>query len=446
MHSVDTQSVCPVCLRVLPARRVVEAGKTYLYKSCPEHGDFRTMVFAGEYDDWGGAHQDVPPVHPARGILRGCPYDCGLCPEHRQRSCCVLLEVTARCSLRCPVCFASADTTGQDMPLADIRRCFEELLHCGGPFNIQLSGGEPTERDDLDEIIRMGKALGYPFFQLNTNGVRIATEPGYVEGLVAAGLDCVFLQFDGVTDAPYTALRGKPLWALKQRAVEACEKAGVGVVLVPTLARGINTQEAGAILDYALAHMPAVRGVHFQPMSRFGRCEVEAARYTLPELLADIQAQTGGRMRSADFSPGNAEDAHCSFSANYTRAADGSLQAWGRSCGCGTQTCCEREDKTDASARARKFVAARWSARRAADRDGRDIPGAASLDAFLDKMEKQTLAVSAMAFMDAWTLDLERLRACYIHVARLGEKGVELIPFCAYNLTAEDGTALYRGT
>lgn len=141
----------------------------------------------------------------------------------------------------------------------------------GRQANIQLSGGEPTVRDDLPDIIRLGREKGFTYFQLNTNGLRLAREPGYAQKLKQAGLNCVFLQFDGVTNGPYQALRGAPLLEEKKRAIQSCAAARLGVVLVPVVAPGINLDQLGAILDFALEWLPVVRGVHFQPITYFGR-------------------------------------------------------------------------------------------------------------------------------------------------------------------------------
>ena len=123
------------------------------------------------------------PKNPFTEIKQGCPYDCGLCPDHRQQSCCVLLEVTQRCDLRCPVCFAdAAHNPSPDLSLSEIGVWYERLLAAGGPFNIQLSGGEPCVRDDLPEIIRLGRSHGFTFFQLNTNGLRLARDAAYLAG------------------------------------------------------------------------------------------------------------------------------------------------------------------------------------------------------------------------------------------------------------------------
>ena len=451
-----TESVCPVCLKKLEARKVQTGNQVFLEKSCPEHGDFRALIWNGApaYETFDRKRCFVSPVAPAVKADKGCPDDCGLCVQHRQRTCCVLLEVTNRCNLECPVCFASsraetdAQTAGSENEpdLENIRHRFEAMMSMGGPFNIQLSGGEPTMRNDLADIIRMGKETGFPFFQLNTNGIRSGKDLAYLKELADAGLDCVFLQFDGLREETYRALRGRELLKEKMDALTACERARVGVVLVPVIVPGINDGEVGDILNFALEHMPAVRGVHFQPASQFGRYDplLSKKHFTLPDLLRAIETQTGGKMKAEHFSPGNAENPYCSFSGNFILRKDGTLQPWRKekTCGCGTK---------DASRKAREFVARQWAAP-SEPCCCSDSPfhsrstccDTSALDDFLERLEHDTLAVSAMGFMDAWTLDLDRLKECYIHVVT-GEEPVRLIPFCAYNLTAQDGTCKYRG-
>ena len=461
-----TVSVCPVCLKRISADLIQEQDRVYMEKTCREHGDFKTLIWEGLPDYEGWRNQKVPsaPVQPASQTEKGCPYDCGLCPQHRQHTCCVLLEVTNRCNLHCPVCFARAGegTAVKEPSLEEIGTWYDAMMNCGGPFNIQLSGGEPTMREDLEEVIRLGKQKGFTFFQLNTNGIRLGEDPAYIQKLRLAGLNCVFLQFDGLREETNRILRGKPLLEIKKRAIENCRKAGVGVVLVPVIAKGVNDDEVGEILKFAWEQMPAVRGVHFQPVSYFGRYEDRktADRFTLSHLLQAIEAQTQGRMKMADFKAAGAENAYCSFSGNFMKAEDGSVRPWHdpSSCGCGSPTAPEPLPVAGVAAKqAQKFVAKRWSAPltlapkpttscccepapKAADSCCCDT---SSLDRFLARLDTYTLAVSAMAFMDAWNLDLDRLKDCYIHVvARKGN--VKLIPFCAYNLTATDGTTLYR--
>ncbi|MDO5389995.1 MAG: radical SAM protein [Eubacteriales bacterium] len=472
----QTESVCPVCLQKIKADIVAYEDEVYMEKTCEEHGFFQTLIWKGapDYENW--ENQKLPSVqkNPAMQVEKGCPYDCGLCPEHRQHTCCVLLEVTNRCNLNCPVCFARAGEGDEvkEPSLAEIGEWYDSMMACGGPFNIQLSGGEPSVRDDLEDIIRLGKEKGFTFFQMNTNGIRLAKEPEYAVRLKAAGLSCVFLQFDGVRENAYEIFRGRKLLDVKKEAIKNCKKANLGVVLVPVIAKGVNEDQVGEILEFALEQMPAVRGVHFQPLSFFGRYEPgkEKDRFTLPQLLQAIEAQTDGKMKISNFTPAGAENAYCSFSGNFMKTEDGQLRPWNQSAGCGCGAPVEETpDAGEAAKKAQQFVARRWAASeeescccgepepaeesccccgepKPAEENcccGEEAYDTSSLDAFLKRVDQYTLAVSSMAFMDAWNLDLERLRDCYIHVVAR-KNNIRLIPFCAYNLTAADGTALYR--
>jgi len=494
-----TTSLCPHCLRRLPAAVVRRGDEVWLERTCPEHGEVRALVWRGppDYDEWRRAGSGPSCCDPAENP--DCPTACGLCAGHARQTCCVLLELTARCDLECPICFASA---GRDAPadpsIDEIERWYRRLLVRAPGCNVQLSGGEPTVRDDLSQVIALGRSLGLGHFQLNTNGLRLASEPGYAETLAAAGLQTVFLQFDGVDDAAHRALRGRPLAALKERAVERCGQAGLGVVLVQTVVRGVNLGELGRILDFALERLPVVRGIHLQPLALFGRYpDAQAAgegRVTLPEVMRELATQSAGRISIDDLAPGDCEHALCSFSREYLRAADGTLVALRRdarapgepgepgepgdataSCGCGAAEPAARSIKplrpTDKAA----HVARRWSAPAASCCDTAPAPGSSCCDTaaapaasccdapqappassccgagqapgdqwdeILRQVRANTFSVSAMAFQDAWTIDLERLRHCYLHV--LAADG-RIVPFCAYNLTAADGRGLGVG-
>ncbi|MDR3493254.1 MAG: radical SAM protein [Ancalomicrobiaceae bacterium] len=499
LHLGLTESVCPVCLKTIPAERIAEGDTVLLAKSCPEHGSFAVPVWRGldSWVTWGSAARAFArPVATATEVEHGCPQDCGLCPEHRQQSCCVLLEVTSRCNIACPLCFASAETHGADATLAEIDGWLETLAQGGRNVHVQLSGGEPTMRDDLPEIVARIRAAGFDFVQLNSNGIRIAREPAYLDRLAKAGLDCVFLQFDGVDDGVYERLRGAKLMRLKEQAIANCGAAGIGCVLVPTVVPGVNDADIGAILDFAVAHMPAVRAVHFQPVSWFGRypdANAELPRITLPEIIAALIAHEGGTIAWNDFHPGSAENPYCSFSGRFRVDDDGRLQpqAAAQSC-CGTpieavavpasapsttgccggtaakapaapvaapaSACCgTSRPKSDAAgpnaaqpaivsseiaspdvARARRYVAGQW--RRPASTTEPATPGLDAFDRFLATQDR-ILGLSGMAFQDAWTLDLDRLRQCHIHVVSPDRR---VVPFCAWNLTAIDGRPMHR--
>ena len=458
-----TESLCPECLRRIAAERVADADAVYLRKHCPDHGEFKTILWRGveSYISWGGACR-TPARPPVCGssVERGCPFDCGLCPDHRQHTCCVVLDVTERCNLACSVCFASAGESAKPDPTADeIVGWCRRLLELGGPFNLHLSGGEPTVRRDLPEIIRRVRALGFTYIQLNTNGVRLARDPEYAQDLNDAGLTCVFLQFDGVSNDVFQVIRGKALLDIKLEAIANCGRARLGVVLVPTLVPGVNTSQIGEILRTAVRLAPAVRAVHFQPVSYFGRYpagRTDNDRITFPEVLRLIEQQTNGTFKAKEFYPASGENPYCSFHGKFWLDAEKRVTAAPRpqvsSC-CGPtieppnggliQLGTPLPQVSEGVRRAQRFVAQHWSYPSEIAPVDAPAPGtidASSFDQFLAN-KKISLSISGMAFQDAWNLDLERLRECFLHVLSPGQ---ELVPLCAYNLTGAFGQTLYR--
>ncbi|NMC49833.1 MAG: radical SAM protein [Desulfovibrio sp.] len=443
----DTASLCPVCLARIPAWREAVGPDVHLVKCCPEHGWFRAPVWRGRPDffSWKRPKRPSAPRRAFTAVFRGCPFDCGLCPDHGQHTCTALLEVTGRCDLGCPVCFASSGGAdpGADPSLDRLAFLLDKVIEGSGRCNLQVSGGEPAVRHDLPAIGNMAKARGFPFVQLNTNGLRLAGDPDFARSLAGGGFDSVFLQFDAATDEPYRALRGRPLLDVKKRAVAACLAAGLGVVLVPTVIPGINEAGLGDLLRLALSFGPGVRGVHVQPAAAFGRHPWpgrDDRRLTLPEVMAALADQSRGLVSVANFHPPGCEHSLCSFSAVYRRTPSGGLVPAPRSGGC-----CEAQAATEpilaeeGARRSRTFTARHW----------RGVPAETSRTAPADDFDRflaaagtgERFTVSGMAFMDAWTLDLERVRGCCIHeVAPDGR----LIPFCLYNLTAMDGRTLYR--
>jgi len=449
----ETQSVCPDCLERIPARIASRGDDVVMEKRCSEHGEFRSPVWRGlpSFGEW----KRPKPVARVAAFhseeRRGCPFDCGICPNHRQIGCTGLLEITGRCNLACPVCFAGSGTaaTAADPPLEVIRGWYQRVMEANGPCSIQLSGGEPTMRDDLAEIIALGRETGFTFIQLNSNGIRLAEEIGYARTLKEAGLVSVFLQFDGTEDAIYEKLRGRALLQEKYRAIENCIASGIGVVLVPTVAGGVNSGNLGEIVRTALSLGPGVRGVHFQPVARFGRFPAGTDHVTLPEVMTSLEQQTGGLVRVGDFQPPGCEHERCSFHGSFIRRPGGSLQPVSAPQGKG---CCggSADPRADVL-RTVALVARQWSAPSRLPHPGdvratpAESPGdghPVSLDDFLEQAAANSFTISGMAFQDAWNLDLERLANCCIHVV---SRDGRLVPFCAYNLTARDGSGLYRG-
>jgi uncharacterized radical SAM superfamily Fe-S cluster-containing enzyme len=303
-----------------------------------------------------------------------------------------LLDVTERCNQRCPWCFARAGDAApdDDPPLSVIDAWYDRLLELGEerPFNIQLSGGEPTIRDDLPRIVRLGREKGFDYIQLNTNGRRIAEEDGYAQILKESGASVVFLQFDGLRDEIYRALRGENLLDLKLRAIENCRRARLAVTLVPTLVRHVNLDGVGDMIRFMLARLDVVKGIHFQPASFFGRRPEAAAsgghmggeragagegrasqagrdyenRVTMFETMREIERQTGGLFSQKDLLPIATGHPLCCFSGSFLKERDGSVlslmskeqRALGADC------CCGEPDPLEIIRKDRDFVLNKW--------------------------------------------------------------------------------------
>jgi len=458
----ETESLCPVCLKRIKATRLLHGDEVFMVKECEDHGSFKTVIWRGEpsITEW---WRPKDPVHPDLcygTVEKGCPFDCGLCEAHVQLPCSVLIEVTDRCNLHCAVCFAdSGRREARDPSLEKITWLLERAMAAAGSSNLQLSGGEPTLRDDLSEIVEVARRIGYSFIQLNTNGLRLASDKEYLRRLHAAGLSSVFLQFDGVNDEIYRSLRGRALINQKLSAIKNCGEAGLGVVLVPTLVRGVNTDSIGAMVRQALQLAPTVRGIHFQPVSYFGRFPEESGdegRLTLPELMRCLEEQTGSLIKVTDFSPPGTEHARCSFHATYMLSAEGGLRPLGAGEGGG---CCQADLGAGGVRKTVETVSRHWRLPSAApffpsaplpkevpccswnSPDMTRVEDPFDLDVFLQEGAFRSFTLSAMAFQDVDNLDLERLRGCCISV--LSQDGM-LVPFCAYNLTSREGKGLYR--
>lgn len=420
----NTRSICPVCGKNIPAGLCEGGGKAVvLVKICPEHGRFSVPVWRGRMDleSWCAG---APELSEGQG--ESCPANCGLCGEHESRTCCTLLEVTKRCNLRCAFCFADGGCEETDPSKEEMKRAIRDIAEkCGKPL-LQFSGGEPTLRDDLPELVRYAKEAGCSYTQVNTNGIRLAEDSDYVQRLAEAGLDIVFLQFDGTDDEIYKTLRGKPLLGTKTEAIRNCSQQKIGVTLVPTVVRGVNDKELGNIIQFAAANTPGVRGVHFQPVSFFGRfpeTPADEERYTLDELVADISSQTGIPLDS--FLPSRCDHPLCGFHSSFLIEKDGSLKALLSADNSSRAGCSARDN--------REYIARHWMRSKDEKRPEKDLFGEMDFDTFLYRLRHMSLTLSAMAFQDAFNLNIERLRRCSLHVYDNGR----ILPFCAKYITTE---------
>lgn len=421
-----TRSLCPVCLKNLPAQMMEqEDGQIFLEKNCPKHGDFSVPVWRGRVDfrQW---VQYARPLGESEGL--SCPGNCGICSNHQIGTCCVLLEVTRRCNLRCRFCFANGGTTKADPSTEELKEAIRDLVRqCGQPL-LQLSGGEPTLRDDLPELVRFAKESGCSYVQLNTNGIRLAEDPAYAKMLSEAGLDIVFLQFDGTSDPIYEFLRGRPLLEIKTRAIEICTDLQIGVTLVPTVVPGVNDQDLGDLVWFARERVPGVRGIHFQPVSYFGRhtgMPGDDGRYTLDQLMIDLSSQAGIPVES--FMPSRCDHPLCGFHANFLLTPKGGLKPLTSITRSAKEQGCARDN--------REYVARHWRRPEAEPAPAGDFSEEMDFDTFLYRLRHGSLTLSAMAFQDAMNINVERLMRCSLHVYDRGD----IRPFCANYLTPMEG-------
>ncbi len=303
-----TRTLCPSCNTVIDAEIVEEEGKIWLKRTCKEHGNFRNLYWSDpvmyhrfeKYDAIGAGVSNPQNTAPPEN----CPTSCGLCNNHHSHTLLANIDLTNRCNLNCEFCFANARACGFIYePSFDEVVNMLTLLRNQKPVPapaVQFSGGEPTMRADLAQIIRKAKEVGFPQVQIASNGVRLAKEPELAQELKDAGLNTVYLHFDGVS--PDT----NPFLAIHKKAVENLKKVKLGIVLVPTVIRGKNDHEIGDIIKFAVDNISVIRGVNFQPVAFTGAAsddDIKKSRITIPEVLADIEAQTQGIIKKDDFYP-----------------------------------------------------------------------------------------------------------------------------------------------
>lgn len=303
-----TNSVCSQCLTKVEAKIIFRDDRVYLVKHCPTHGREEVLI-ADDVEYYRKCTEFIKPGDmPLKfntPIKYGCPYDCGLCPDHEQHSCLTLIEVTDRCNLSCPICYADSGAaeffpnghqTRQHRSLAQIENMLDAIVaNEGEPQVVQLSGGEPTIHPEFFAIMDLVKSKPIGHLMINTNGVRIAKEREFCDRLsqYMPGIE-VYLQFDSFQKAALESLRGADLRAVRERAIAHLNEFNISTTLVVTVKKGLNDGEIGQIIDYAL-QQKCVRGVTFQPVQAAGRLEgfdPKRDRYTLTEVRRNILAQS----------------------------------------------------------------------------------------------------------------------------------------------------------
>ena len=294
-----TLSLCPTCLKRIEAKIVFENGKVFMLKRCPEHGRSKVLIaddveYYKNIRNYNKASEFPHKFNTATDY--GCPYDCGLCPDHEQHSCLSIIEVTDRCNLKCPTCYASsAPNYGRHRTLEEIKKMLDTIVaNEKEPDVVQISGGEPTVHPQFFEIMDYAKQLPIRHLMLNTNGIRIAKDFAFAERLASYMPDFeIYLQFDSFKGEVLQKLRGEDLTSTRLKAIAHLNELNLSTTLVVTLQKGLNDNEIGEILEYATKQQ-CVRGVTFQPTQIAGRLEdfdAQTNRITLTEVRRKILEQ-----------------------------------------------------------------------------------------------------------------------------------------------------------
>jgi len=474
--SATVPSLCPVCLKAVDARIFQEGESVMIEKHCSEHGDFkdiywsdaslyrRFMRFKLESMNLDSSSGSSPDTRPA------CPADCGLCENHRAHTLLGNIDVTNRCNLSCPICFADAGASSPEPSLDDIRAMMK-LLADEKPspcYAVQFSGGEPTLRDDLPEMVSMARDMGFTQIQVASNGLILSKDAELCRRLVNAGLCTVYLQFDGVTEEPYAINRGRgDLLSVKLKAIENLRAAGLNsVVLVPTVVKGVNDGQLGDIVKFASEKVGIINGIVYQPVSFAGRIDAAerlAKRITIPDVLARLEEQTDGEITKKDFYPVSFVDpiarliekerglampvfsAHpCCGAGTYVYSDGGRLIPITRFLDVeGLLEWIRLEladyDESTLGRLKRKGMILRVlpkfidNANAPADLNFKDMILAIFRSGTTDSLAsfaKKSLFVGIMHFQDLYNLNLEKLPWCAIHYALPDGR---LVPFCSYN-------------
>lgn len=302
-----TNSLCPECLEVIPAKVIIKDNKVYLLKYCKEHGEQLELLEEDVNYHLKKRVYDKPGTQvPTQTLIdKGCPYDCGTCPQHDQHACIGLIEVTNRCNLNCPLCFANSGE-GDFLSLETIGSMmdFFQSTEDHKAEVLQISGGEPTLHPEIIKIIQMAKDKKIKYVVLNTNGIRMAEDEAFVKELqqFIGGFE-IYLQFDGFKESTYLTLRGKNLLKIKEKAIEHLTKYHIPTTLVATISAGVNDDEVGNLFTYAL-NKPYIRGINYQPVAFFGRSNQNRdQRVTLSGVLKRLEEQTSGMLKMNDFIP-----------------------------------------------------------------------------------------------------------------------------------------------
>ncbi len=465
-----TTSLCPECLKILEATIFEEDNQVFIKKKCEEHGEFKE-VYWEDYEmykkaqKW--AHDGKGIDNPNTETKKACPGNCGLCKMHKSHTALGNIVVTNRCDLKCWYCFFFASKMGyvyeptKDQIRMMLRKMKQETpVGCNA---VQLTGGNPEVREDFIELIKIAREEGYDHVQPNMNGTyKLWKDPNFAKEMREAGASTLYISFDGTT--PET--NPKNHWEIPF-ILDNCKKAGLGVVLVPAVIKGVNDHDVGNIVKFGFKNYEIIRAINFQPVSLVGRitkADREKMRITIPKVIKNIEEQTDGTIVKDDWYPIPVVTAIT----RIVEALKGKPQyQLSPHFACGMSTFIARDgekmiplprfvdvdglmnylnEKADDinNGKNKLLVAAKIATKIGSFIDKKKQPKDFNLmkllrSIALDKgnydalgqLMKKIQMVGMMHFQDLYNYDIERVKRCCIHYAQADGT---IVPFCAFNV------------
>ncbi len=307
-----TQSFCQQCdniNRLVDTHVVTKDNEVFLRKFCPTCGESMVKI-STDYDYYKQCEaylkQPDLPEKSLTQVLRGCPYDCGVCPQHQNHPCLALFNVTDECNMKCNICYYAAEPgLGNHRSMEEISQMLDTLLETESePDLIQVTGGEPTTHPQIMEILQFLKKSPVRHLMLNTNGIRIAEDEAFVKALkkLGAGFE-VYLQFDSLQKEVLQDIRARDMREVRRKALAMLEKHNVSTTIVSVIKKGLNDKEIPQILAFSRKYR-CIRGVVFQPVQEVGRIKAEGDfRITLSEIRQIVVEDEGNPFTAADMIP-----------------------------------------------------------------------------------------------------------------------------------------------
>ncbi|MGI0141990.1 MAG: tetraether lipid synthase Tes [Candidatus Micrarchaeales archaeon] len=472
-----TKTVCPECKLIVEGIIYRDGDFVMIRKHCEDHGwtiekyweDYDMYTKMRDYNYYGRGFDNPNYISDTKGA--NCPFDCGMCERHKSHTGLANVVITNRCHLSCWYCFfyAKEGEPIYEPTIDELKKIFVNLRNQKPiPTNaLQITGGEPLMHPKVVEVVKVAKEAGFDQIQMNTTGIILAQEPELAYKIKHAGVGTLYMSFDGVSKRA----NPKNHWEAPQT-LDVVRKAGINIVLVPTVIRTVNDHELGSIINFALNNSDIIRAVNFQPVSLVGRMPSrlrEKQRITIPGAIKLIEEQTHGVIRKEHW-----------FSVPYVGGINKFIEALSGeykydlsihfACGAGSYIFLDSDNKiipltefVDAAGLLEHLQAA------VNEMDGRGktarrliaIKALLGIKKFIDakkqpksvnfvkmltslflkkdfatlgKLQMRSVFLGMMHFQDEYSYDIKRVEKCDIHYAM---PNGEVLPFCTFNVFPE---------